>query len=233
MVSDDNRMLGWGLKLGRVEYKKALNWQHGLVKLRREGMARDTIIMLEHPNVVTVGRNGHEENFEDIKSEVIFVERGGDVTYHGLGQLVVYFIFNLTRRGRDLHLFMNQIQSGIIKALAEYKIKGVLGDEYTGVWVGKKKIASLGIAVKNWITYHGAAINISTELDEFKKINPCGLNSEVMTTASELAGREIKLDEFSDILFEKYSEVFETKFDLISLDFVAEDVESQSGGNAI
>lgn len=233
MVSSGDRFLGWSLRLGRVEYKKALGWQRGLVKMRHEGMARDTIIMLEHPSVVTVGRNGHNKNFKDIKSEVIFVERGGDVTYHGPGQLVVYFIFNLTRRGRDLHLFMTQIQTGIIKALAEYKIEAGLGDEYTGVWVKGKKVASVGIAVKNWITYHGAAINISTELDQFKKINPCGLDSEVMTTASGLAGRKIKLDEFGDILMAKYSEVFETDFDLISLDFVAEDVESQSGGNVI
>ncbi len=132
-----------------------------------------------------------------------FIERGGDVTFHGPGQLVVYFIFNLTRRGRDLHRFMDDVQEGIIRALAEYGIEAQRGVENTGVWVGKKKIASIGIAVKHWITYHGAAINLNTKLTEFNKINPCGLNAKVMTSAKRLLKKPIETEEFRRVLLDQ------------------------------
>jgi len=136
------------LDVGREEYDRVLEWQHGLVSMRQEGLARDTIILVEHPPVITVGKDGHKENFAGLPSKPHFVERGGDVTYHGPGQLVAYFVFNLSRRGRDLHQFMNNIQEGIIRALANYKVDAKRGEEYTGVWVGEKKIASIGVAVK-------------------------------------------------------------------------------------
>ena len=113
---------GWVLDIGRVEYEKVLNWQRNLVKMRKEGFARDTIILVEHPPVITVGRDGHEENFKGLAQEPFFIERGGDVTYHGPGQLVVYYIFNLQRRGRDLHKFMSNIQQGIIDALGTFGV---------------------------------------------------------------------------------------------------------------
>lgn len=228
-----DKPLGWVMGLGRVDYELALTWQRGLVKLRREGMARDTIILLEHPPVITVGRDGHETNFKDCKMDPFFVERGGDVTYHGPGQLVGYFVFNLTRRGRDLHKFMADLQIGIVRTLDGYGIKASLGDEHTGVWVGKKKIASVGVAVKNWITFHGVAINLNTDLSEFAKINPCGLEAEVMTSLANETGKRVDDSEFRQELIKNYSEVFDTRFDPITLDFLAEDVESQSGGNVI
>jgi lipoate-protein ligase B len=228
-----DKPLGWVMGLGRVDYELALTWQRGLVKLRREGMARDTILLLEHPPVITVGRDGHEENFKECKVDPFFVERGGDVTYHGPGQLVGYFIFNLTRRGRDLHKFMADLQNGIVRTLDNYGVKASLGDEHTGVWVGKKKIASIGVAVKNWITFHGVAINLNTDLSEFTKINPCGLDAEIMTSLAKETGKKIKDEEFRQELVKNYSEVFDTRFDPITLDFIAEDVESQSGGNVI
>jgi lipoate-protein ligase B len=226
-------LYGWVLDLGEVEYRRVLNWQRGLVKLRKEGFARDTLVFVQHPPVVTVGRDGHEENFKGLKQEPFFVERGGDVTYHGPGQLVVYYIFNLARRGRDLHKFMQDIQHGIIDALAEFGVSARTGDEYTGVWVGKKKIASIGIAVKNWITYHGSATNISTDLKDFETINPCGLQADIMTSLERECGRKVTLPEFSAVLLEKYSRRFNTAFTPISLEQIAEDVESQEGGNEV
>lgn len=224
---------GWVLQLGRVDYKRALAWQHGLVKMRKEGMARDTIILVEHPPVVTVGRDGHIENFDKCEIEPIKVERGGDVTYHGPGQQVAYFIFNLTRRGRDLHQFMDDIQQGVIKTLESWDLTGRKDDEYTGVWVDKRKIASVGIAVKNWITYHGVAINVNTNLAEFTQINPCGLEADVMTSVKDLTGNNVPLSEFSKVLIEQYSRVFDTTFSPVQLDELAEDVESQAGGYTI
>ncbi|HOD65608.1 MAG TPA: lipoyl(octanoyl) transferase LipB [candidate division Zixibacteria bacterium] len=227
------RPYGWVLEVGRVEYERALAWQRGLVKMRREGMARDTIMFVEHPAVCTVGRDGHEEHYRNISSAPVFVERGGDVTWHGPGQLVVYFIFNLARRGRDLHAFMTAIQQGIVDALAEWEIAARLGEEYTGVWVGPKKIASIGVAVKKWITFHGAAINLNTDLREFAQMEPCGLSADLMTSAAEQLGRPVDMQAFAQALLRGYAERFHTQFDPVALEAIAEDLESQSGGYTI
>ncbi|MFQ6008739.1 MAG: lipoyl(octanoyl) transferase LipB [Candidatus Zixiibacteriota bacterium] len=230
MVTFDERCYGWLLELGKVDYKRVLSWQRGLVKMRREGLARDTIIFVEHPPVVTVGRNSNEENYKDLKTKPVFVERGGDVTYHGPGQLVVYFIFNLTPRGRDVHRFMADIRKGIIDALKEIGIDSEPGREHTGVWVGQRKIASIGVAIKHWITFHGAAINLNTRLSDFKKINPCGLQAEVMTSAKQILGRSVSVKKFSRQLHERYCQIFNTVFAPIALSELAEDIESQAGG---
>ena len=227
------KLYGWCLEAGHVDYERSLSWQRSLVKMRREGLARDTIIFLEHPPVITVGKDGHEENYRDLKTTPYFIERGGDVTYHGPGQLVVYFVFNLSRRGRDLHQFMDNIQLGIIQTLAEYGIDAKLGEDNTGVWVGEKKIASIGIAVKHWISFHGAAININTDLSEFREISPCGLNAEVMTSLKDLRGKRTQIKKFSKILLEKYAGIFDTVFTPVELEELAEELESQEGGNVI
>jgi lipoate-protein ligase B len=230
MATFEEKRYGWLLQLGKVDYERVLEWQRGLVKMRREGLARDTIIFVEHPSVVTVGRDNHEENYQGLKTKPIFVERGGDVTYHGPGQLVVYFIFNLTRRGRDVHRFMADVQKGIIDAFKEIGIDSKPGDEHTGVWVGKKKIASIGVAVKHWITFHGAAINLNIRLSDFKKINPCGLHADVMTSAKEILGRSVNLKTFARLLHRHYCEIFSIEFVPIALEELAEEIESQAGG---
>lgn len=224
---------GWVLHLGRSDYAHVLEWQKGLVRMRREGFARDTLILVEHPPVVTVGRDGHEENFKGLKHEPFFIERGGDVTYHGPGQLVAYFIFNLTRRGRDLHKFMDDIQQGVIRTLHSYDVTARQDDTNTGVWIGDHKIASIGIAVKHWITYHGAAINVQTELSDFDAISPCGLKPDIMTSLKQESGRVVTLEEFGDRLLEAYTDVFDTDFTPVTLDELAEDIESQAGGYEI
>jgi len=225
---------GWVIRPpGQVDYRRALAWQHNLVKMRQEGMARDTIILLEHPPVVTVGRDGHPENFPNSDLEPINVERGGDVTFHGPGQLVAYFVFNLNGRGRDLHRFMSDVQQGIIETLGQYDIEGRMDDEHTGVWIQDKKIASIGVAIRRWISFHGAAINLNTELSQFERIRPCGLEANTMTSASEIMGREIDLAEFGDKLIEQYSRVFVTQFEPVALESLAEDIESQAGGYTI
>lgn len=232
LVTEDNRQ-GWFVAAGEVTYERALNWQRQLVKLRKAGMARDTMVLLEHPPVITIGRNGHKENYASADITPVFIERGGDVTYHGPGQLVVYFIFNLTRRGRDLHKFMTDIQTGVIDTLAEFGLVGKISKDNTGVWVEKKKIASVGIAVKQWISYHGVAFNINTDLKQFRAINPCGLKAEVMTSLRELTGKKVDLKTIEQILIDKYSAIFQTTFTAIDLETLAEDIESNDGGNVI
>lgn len=224
---------GWILDLGKVDYERVLDWQRKLVKLRKEGMARDTLILVEHPPVITVGKDGHPENFSHAKIKVVPIERGGDVTYHGPGQLVVYFICNLTRREKDMHLFIDKLQDGIIDACREFGLDARKDSENTGVWVGDKKIASLGVAVKQWITFHGVAINLNTDLSEFSQINPCGLTADVMSSVGKLTKKKIDMKEFGKIIVDKYSEFFNTAFYQIQLEEIAEDIESQSGSNVI
>lgn len=196
-------------------------------------MARDTLVFLNHPPTITVGRDGHAENYDKLKTKPIFIERGGDVTYHGPGQLVVYYIFNLTRRGRDLHKFMEQIQTGIKNALGNFNIEANLGSEHTGLWVSGKKIVSVGLAIKRWITFHGAAINLNTNLEDFTQINPCGLGSEVMVSAQKLLGKKVDERRFKKVLLKEYSNIFETDFYPIGLEELAENLESQAGGYTI
>lgn len=234
MNSDaDTRPYGWILDVGLQEYSRVLEWQHSLVSMRQQGLARDTIIFVEHPPVVTVGRDGHAENYAELNIAPQFIERGGDVTYHGPGQLVVYFIFNLTRRGRDIHRFMDAVQEGIIRTLAEYSVTARRSEEHTGVWVGEKKIASIGVAVKHWITFHGAAINLNTNLADFMKINPCGLEANVMTSLQKLKRKKVDLHRFGEKLTAHYAAVFETDFTRIELESLAEALESQAGGYEI
>ena len=233
MTLDHGIQYGWWLELGTVDYERALAWQRNLVKMRQGGLARDTIILLEHPPVVTVGKDGHEENYKSLAEQAVFVERGGDVTFHGPGQLVAYFIFNVARRGRDVKKFMSNIQQGIIDTMAEYDITARKDDEYTGVWVKDRKIASVGVAIKKWISFHGAAINLTTDLSSFDTINPCGLNSKIMTSLSALTGTEIDRYAFGLKLVEKYVAVFETDFRPITLDELDEDIKSQSGGDHV
>jgi lipoyl(octanoyl) transferase len=224
---------GWYLQAGKVEYGRSLAWQRSLVKMRREGLARDTILLVEHPPVITVGKDGHIENYENCDIPPVKIERGGDVTYHGPGQIVAYFIFNLTRRGRDVRLFMEQIQQGIIKLLAEFDLEGRMSEENTGVWVNDKKIASLGVAEKQWISFHGMALNINTDMREFRQINPCGLTADDMISLSKITGKKHRLKPLEARLIKYYSEIFETNFTPVELADLAEELESQEGSNVI
>jgi len=228
-----SKAFGWVLWLGRIDYERALIWQRKLVKMRREGLSRDLLMMLEHPPVITVGKSGKEENYLKLKDKAVFVERGGDVTYHGPGQLVIYYIFDLTRRDRNLHQFMSNIQQGIIDTLFEYGISAKRGAEHTGIWVDERKIASIGIAVKNWVTFHGAAINLNTNLEDFQNINPCGLSSTVITSLKKEIGKEINMNEFCTKLVSAYDNLYEIKFETVYKEELAEQLESQSGKNLI
>ncbi len=233
MSPADKKFNGWLLDLGRVEYNRVLDWQRKLVKLRKDGMARDTLVLVEHPSVITIGKDGHPENYSHVKIKTVQIERGGDVTYHGPGQLVVYFICNLTRRVKDMHLYIDKLQEGIIEACKEFGVTARKDSANTGVWVVDKKIASLGVAVKQWITFHGVAINLNTDLSAFKQINPCGLTSDVMSTLATITGKEIDMKKFSEVIVDKYAKIFNTNFYQIKLEEIAEDIESQSGSNVI
>jgi lipoyl(octanoyl) transferase len=186
-------------RLGVVGYGHALARQRALAEDRIAGrLASDTLLLLEHPPVVTLGRGTRATSLPVAPDllrrrgiEVFEIERGGDVTYHGPGQLVGYPIFDLARDAhrRDLHWFLRQIEAALIATLADFGIPGERRACYTGVWTGGRKIASIGIHVRQWVTWHGFALNVTTDLTPFDLIVPCGIPDVVMTSvAKELAG---------------------------------------------
>jgi lipoyl(octanoyl) transferase len=177
--------------LGRMPYGEALALQRSLAQRRiARSLPQDLLLLVEHPPVVTLGRGAHTEHIapreflEARGVELHEVERGGDVTFHGPGQLVGYPIFDLTEHRQDLHWFLRAIEEALITALAHCGITGERRAGYTGVWTGgqARKIASIGVHVKQWVTWHGFALNVVTDLSYFDLIVPCGIPDVVMTS---------------------------------------------------
>ncbi len=169
-----------------------------MVVERQKGERRDALVLVEHPHVITVGRTrGALANILRAgEVEVVEVERGGDVTYHGPGQIVAYPILQLEEGERDLHRFLRNLEEGMIRTLARWGIAGAREAGKTGVWVaGARKIASIGIACRKWVTFHGLALNVTTDLQYFARIQPCGFDAAVMTSMSSELGREVDLAE--------------------------------------
>jgi lipoyl(octanoyl) transferase len=181
-------------RLGVVPYGDALNLQRALAEDRIAGrLASDALLLLEHPSVVTLGRGTRASSLPiaaDLLKrrgiEVYEIERGGDVTYHGPGQLVGYPIFDLGAHRKDLHWFLRRIEDALILALARFGIAGERREGYTGVWTGggDRKIASIGIHVRQWVSWHGFALNVTTDLAPFDLIVPCGIPDVVMTSVA-------------------------------------------------
>jgi lipoate-protein ligase B len=204
--------------LGVVNYKKALELQLSFLNKIKLREVSDTLLLLEHPPTLTVGRMGKPEhllkNVEELKSSGICFEvvgRGGDITYHGPGQLVGYPILDLNNHKCDIHLFLRNIEEVIIDALSDFDIPAERKTGYTGVWVRDKKIASIGIGVKRWTTYHGFALNVNTDLSYFDIIVPCGIPGIKMTSIRELSGNEMDIDMawVTDSIVGAFSRVFE------------------------
>jgi lipoate-protein ligase B len=182
--------------LGIREYGDTWELQKRLVAERQADQIGDTLLLVEHPDVITLGRRSSSKS--NVLSDEIpqfEIERGGDVTYHGPGQLVGYPILRLDEPERDLHRYLRKLEEALIAVCGDFGLAGSRKDGLTGVWLGEKKVASLGIAVRRWVTLHGFALNVSTALDRFRSINPCGLDAAVMTSLSEAAGRAITVDE--------------------------------------
>ncbi|MCL5966861.1 MAG: lipoyl(octanoyl) transferase LipB [Deltaproteobacteria bacterium] len=193
--------------LGELEYRRALALQLEHVERRAEGGIPDTLLLLTHPHVYTLGRNGDEANLlvsaECLAAEGIPVERvsrGGDITYHGPGQLVGYAIVHLTRP--DVHKFVRALEAALIEALGRLGVPARAIPGLTGVWVGEKKIASIGVGVRRWVTYHGFALNVNTDLSYFRRIHLCGLKGKEPTSVSELLGREVPMEPVRDAVSE-------------------------------
>jgi len=169
------------------------------------------LLLCEHPHVITVGRTtGAARNLVAPGDMPVFeIERGGDVTYHGPGQLVGYPILKLEGDERDLHRYLRNLEEAMIRVLARYGISGERNPGFTGVWSGGRKLASIGVAVKRWVTLHGFALNVSTELERFRAINPCGLEAAVMASIQSVAGVSPPLDEVARAMCDDFADVFQ------------------------
>jgi lipoyl(octanoyl) transferase len=181
------------IEAGLVPYDAALAWQRDLARARIDGrLGHDVLLLLEHPPIVTVGRSAQGRAQPDAGGiPVVEVERGGDVTYHGPGQLVGYPILDLTQHRADVHWYLRTLEQTLITALAELAIPAARRPGYTGVWTGEgsRKIASIGVHVKQWVTWHGFALNITTDLSQFDRIIPCGIAGVEMTSVEREGGR--------------------------------------------
>lgn len=203
------------IDLGTREFGEVWALQRELVAARQKDEIPDTLLFVEHPHVITAGRSAHRENLLVTDELPIFeIERGGDVTYHGPGQLVGYPIFLLRENERDLHVYLRNLEEAIIRALAHFDLRGERKPEWTGVWTagGARKLASIGVAVKRWVTLHGFALNVSTDLSRFSAINPCGLDAAVMgSMAGELA-HPVAIEAVKSALRDTFVEVFGRTF---------------------
>jgi len=201
-------------ELGRIAYGPALELQQELIAARKAGTAPDHLLLLEHPHVITLGRNGRQENLlasDEImeRAGISFfpTDRGGDVTYHGPGQLVAYPIIDLREWKRDVGAFVRAIEQTIIDTLADYGIEAGRIPKLTGVWVGDRKIAAIGVHISRWVTSHGLALNVSTDMSYFQYIVPCGLTKPVTSMAQ--LGVRATLEEVSRSLAAHFGRNFD------------------------
>lgn len=186
--------------LGRIGYAPALELQEKTVAERAAGQAPDRIFFLEHDPVYTIGRQRDRSSLGNspLPHPVEEINRGGQATFHGPGQLVGYFIFDLQKLVPDLHVFLRWIEEGLVALLAGYGLTAQRREGLTGVWIGDRKIASIGVGVRRWITMHGFGLNVGPDLSGFESITPCGLQGVTMTSLSRELRREIPVGEVSD-----------------------------------
>lgn len=210
MTPLDIRDLGTNL-----DFQETWELQENLVRQRRADEISDTVLLLEHTPVYTIGRTRDQSSLRDpqhLPHPAVEINRGGQATYHGPGQLVGYLILDLTRRQKDLHHHLRNLEETIISALTTLEIETTRRDGLTGVWVDQRKIASLGVGVRSWVTLHGFALNVQRiSLPPFQAITPCGLDGVKMTCAEEECGHPIGMGEMKTAISTALREIFQTK----------------------
>lgn len=191
--------------LGRVSYRRAWELQRALVARRKAGETGDLLLLLEHPPVITLGRNGDRQHLlssaellDEQGIEFVETDRGGDITYHGPGQLVGYPILNLSGIRKDVVWYVRTLEEALIRAARDFGIRAGRREKLTGVWVDGCKLASIGVRISRWITSHGFALNVSTDLGSFQHIVPCGISACPVTSFRELLGRSVNLSQVEE-----------------------------------
>lgn len=206
---------------GLTDYGEALSLQRELARARIDGrLPDDALILLEHDRVITLGRAAERSNItaslqflSERGFEVHEVERGGDVTYHGPGQLVGYPIIDLNRHRRDLHWYLRSLEEALIRALDSFGVRGERVPGYTGVWVEDRKIASIGVHVTRWVTFHGFALNVTTDLSDFDVIVPCGIEAVRMTSIERETDARLDFAEVAREVARRFAEVFQLRLE--------------------
>jgi lipoate-protein ligase B len=223
MIGMDHQ--GYIVDLGLIEYEKAWELQHQLREKRAQEELPDLLLFLEHPHVITLGRRGNRshlvappELLDAMEIPVVHVERGGDVTYHGPGQLVVYPILNLKRYGYHFVRYIRQLEEVILLVLKDSGIEGRRDPLNRGVWVGEEKIASVGVAIKQWVSYHGFALNYETDLRYFDLIHPCGLEEKKMTSMKKVLEKEIPREPLMECIGIHFNKTFAGHWEKIELE---------------
>lgn len=204
-------------RLGVVPYAEALAMQRELVEERRAGRVPDLLLLLQHPAVITLGVKGDGGRANVVASDAKLAElgvevhetgRGGDVTYHGPGQLVGYPIVDLHPDRCDVHRYVRDLEETMIRVCAGYGLKAGRIKGLTGAWIGSEKIGAIGVRISRWITSHGFAFNVSTDLDHFQLIVPCGISDRGVTSLEKAAGRRIGMDGVESAFIEHFSKIF-------------------------
>jgi lipoyl(octanoyl) transferase len=204
-------------RLGLVPYADALVLQRQLVEERRHGRIGDVLLLVEHPHVLTLGVRGDGGRSHILAAPEVLASRGvdvhetgrgGDITYHGPGQIVGYPIIDLKPDRCDVHRYVRDLEEVLIRVAADYGLTGERVAGLTGVWIGGEKVAAIGVRIARWITSHGFALNVATDLDYFNLIVPCGIADRGVTSLSQLLGRRVDRREAEDRIVQRFAEVF-------------------------
>lgn len=201
--------------LGLTDYKEAWDLQYEIFNLRVKNEINDILLLLEHPHTYTLGKTADrnnlissEETLHEKEITIFEIDRGGDITYHGPGQIVGYPIIDLNNWQKDTHKYLRALEEVIIKTMNHFDLEGSRKDGLTGVWINEKKIAAIGIKISRWVTMHGFAFNINTDLSLFDGIIPCGIKDKEVTSLKNELNKPVELDEVKLILLNEFRKVF-------------------------
>lgn len=234
----------WVVDCGLLSYVEASELQRRLVAARKAGTVPDILLICEHPHVITLGRNGHREHLlasqhllRQMNVQFYPTDRGGDITYHGPGQIVGYPILDLARIRRDVAWYLRQLEELMISVTADFGVEATRKSGMTGVWVERseqgniapttEKLAAIGVHLSRWVTSHGFAYNVSTDLRYFDLIVPCGLHGKRATSLEAVLGRAVQLEEVLPILIERFGEIFNRKMQIVSRETLDEILHEQ------
>ncbi len=203
------------VRTGRLDYVESWQLQQRLAEARRYDRVPDLLLMTEHPPTYTIGRRGTRDNLlidertlRDVGAVCYEVDRGGDITFHGPGQLVVYSIIDLGLTQRSVRRYVENLETVVIKTLAHYGLHATIDPAYPGVWLGRDKIAAIGISIHHGVSYHGFALNVDPDLRYFGYMIPCGIPDRGATSLTREIGRKVAVDEVASLVVDHFAEVF-------------------------
>lgn len=213
------------IDIGTTDYAYAWDLQKDLLQKRIDGKIPDTVLFTEHKNTYTIGKSGGDDHLLASEEELskrgvaLFkIDRGGDITYHGPGQIVCYPIIDLNNHYRDIHRYLRDLEEVVIRTLKHYSIEAYRDPDYTGVWVAGEKICAIGVKVSHWVTMHGFAFNVNTDLSYFGRIIPCGIFHKGVTSLSQILDRPMDMSEVRNVIAGELAGVFQTEIETASFE---------------